>query len=276
MKAERRHELQTNTLAQFLTDLPLYLRFHANKILVGIIIVCLLILLIRHRINTAAEAKTATSAALQTAELGIGQLKLVDQRQGTDVAKAQDRRKIVSQITTAIDQVMSNTDETKDAAIRANASLIEADMYWTLASLPALPGAASQPALTLQSPSESLKAAEIIYQRVLQNYDNLKYDKAAALLGLAAIEENRGNWDKAIDYYNRLNADAAIPQIYKNVATSRIKLVPDLKTPIYIGTFSATQPTSAPSTTQSAGEAATQPTTQAIVAPTTAPASQPQ
>jgi hypothetical protein len=275
MKAERRHELQTNTLAQFLTDLPLYLRFHANKILVGVIILCLLILLIRHRINTAAEAKSATSAALQSAERGIAQLKQIDQLQSTDVGRAQERRKIVSEITNAIDQVITNTDESRDAAIRANASLLQADMYWTLATLAPLPGAATQPGLAQQSPADNLKNAENTYQNVLQQYDNLKYDKAAALLGLAAIEENRGNWDKAIDYYNRISADKAIPQLYKDVATSRIKLIPELKTPIYIGTFSATQPTSAPATTQSAGEATTQPTSQMIAAPTTAPTSRP-
>src|SRR3954452_20543299 len=98
MKGQRRHELQTNTLAQFLSDLPLYIRFHANKILFGIIVVCLIILLVRYRSNQSALARQATKESLESAKVGIQQLKAVDRSQTTDAARATERIKIAGQI----------------------------------------------------------------------------------------------------------------------------------------------------------------------------------
>jgi hypothetical protein len=45
MKAQRRHELKTNTLAQQLERLPFTLREHGGKILLAVIAVLLIIVL---------------------------------------------------------------------------------------------------------------------------------------------------------------------------------------------------------------------------------------
>jgi len=281
MKAERRHELQTNTLAAFLTDLPLYLRFHANKILIGVIVVCILILLVRHRINAAAEAKNATANSLATAQRFVEQLAVQDSQLPTDIARAQQRKKIIGDVQMAVAQVLEQTSDANDPALRAEAKLAEANMYWTLANLPVLPGASTMPGASVDSTADLLNKAETGYQNVLKNYGSQKLARTTALFSLAAIEENRHNFDKAKEYYQKLSSDKEVPVMFQNLAKNREALLPKLKTPVYIGTFSSTQPTSAPSTTESTLGASTRPDDVNVVdrflAPllTTQPSSQP-
>ena len=263
MKAERRHELQTNTLAQFLSDLPLYIRFHANKILFGIIVICLIILLVRYRSNQAAIAHQATKDSLESAKIGIQQLKVVDRTQSTDAARAQERAKLAAQVKSAVENVLENTKDPDDAGTRAQALLVQGDLNWTLANLPPVAGAATQPALSSrQTPAEYLANAETAYLKVVKTYPDQGVAKANAWLSLAAIEENRGNWDKAIEYYEKTIADASIAKAFKEVAKSKLAAVPQIRTPVYLGSYSATQPTTAESV-------------QVPFAPTTTPSTEP-
>ncbi len=275
MKAERRHELQTNTLAKVLHDLPLYLRFHANKILVGVIVLCVLVLLVRHRINSARLARESTLDALVNARGAVEQLKSVDRTQTNDVARVQERKKIAGEINSAVDQVLQNTSDPADAAIRADAMVLRGDLYWTLANLPALPGAATQPSAMVaqQSPAEYLAASERAYEAVVSKYDAQKVAKASALLGLAAIEENRGNWDKATAYYDSVVKDTGIAQVFKGLAAQRLAMVPLIRVPVYLGSFSSTRPTSEPSTMPTSSPS-TLPTPLMSVEPSSRPTSQ--
>ena len=66
MKAERRHELQENSLARFIDNLPVMLRLYADRILLAVVLVLLVVVLIRWRMNQT-EAK-ATQTANDLAE----------------------------------------------------------------------------------------------------------------------------------------------------------------------------------------------------------------
>lgn len=261
MKAERRHELQTNSLAQFLSDLPLYIRFHGNKILIGVIVVCLLVLLIRYRMSTAEQARQMTIGSLTSARSGIEQLKLVDRMQSADPAgRVKQRIDLSRQVATAIDQILQSTSDPDDAAVRAEAYVARGDLNWSLANLPEVPGAATQPSLAMPNPPEQyLKQAEDAYQQVLGAYPNQRMAKISALLGLAAIEENRGNWDRATEIYNRMLKDDAISRQFKEMARVRLSIMPQLRTPVYLGSFSSTQPATAPAAATTATLPATQP-----------------
>jgi len=67
------------------------------------------------------------------------------------------------------------------------------------------------------------------------------------LLSLAAIEENRGNWDKAVEYYNKVISDESLARAFKDVARARLAATAQIRTPVYLGSYSATQPTTAES-----------------------------
>lgn len=261
MKAERRHELQTNSLAQFISDLPLYLRFHANKVLFGIIIVCLVILLINYRSRTARAARENSRLSLLAAREGIEQLRFVDRIQPEDSARAMERKQLAAQVSTALDSVLAATSDPQDSTLRAQALIARGDLNWELANLPALQGATTQPSLAMpQTRSSYLDAAEDAYRQALRDYPQQNMAKVNALLGLAAIEENRGNWDKAIEHYNNITRDDAIAAVFKSVARQRLEMIPQIRNPVFMGIFSSTQPTT---------QAATAPSTQP------APATQP-
>jgi hypothetical protein len=72
-----------------------------------------------------------------------------------------------------------------------------------------------------------------------------------------------------------------LPVMFQNLAKNREALLPKLKTPMYFGTFSSTQPTSAPTTLESIIGATTRPedvnVVDRLLAPllTTQPSSQP-
>ena len=61
MKAQRRHELQTNTLAERLSNLPEFWNKHGTKVLLVLVAIALVIVLIRYRISSARQA-TLTAA----------------------------------------------------------------------------------------------------------------------------------------------------------------------------------------------------------------------
>jgi tetratricopeptide (TPR) repeat protein len=264
MKAQqKKQQPRVKAVGSVVNDLPLYVRFHTNKILIGVIVVCLGILLIRYRMSRTDDADFTFRSALDLAQQGIFQLQVSDRTQPTDIARIQERRKLASDISTQLDQVFDNTSESSDPAMRARAWTLRGDFYWTLANLPAMPGAATQPALAMpQKPAEYLESARAAYDEVLAKYDSDKISKASALFGLAAIEENLGNWDKAIAYYNAITSDAQMPAMYKNHAQMRLANVSELRSPVFFGSFSSTQPTTMDSTmvmptSQSTTQAAT-------------------
>jgi tetratricopeptide (TPR) repeat protein len=267
MKAERRHELQTNTLAQFLADLPLYIRFHANKILLGVIVICLVILLLRYRSTQAQKQAAQTREALSEARLTIAQLAVADRFRGNDAERAEYRKRLAQQASSSIDLILATTQDPDDAAIRAEALVIRGDLNWSLANLPVLPGASTQPLLALPRTSEEyLQAAEDAYQQVLASYPSQQMARVTALLGLAAIEENRGNWEQASRYYQQVAADETIASSFRQIAQMRQSIIPQIRMPVYLGSYPATQPSTqatAPLPATAPGPA-TQPTTDAL------------
>jgi tetratricopeptide (TPR) repeat protein len=250
MKAERRHELQTNTLAQFLTELPILLRIHANKLLTGVIIICAIILLVRYRMNASSQAREGARSALDSARRGIEQFSRIEVIPDP-TERIKQRRSLSQQVQTAVEQVLADTSDPDDAPVRAEAYVAQGDLYWAMANLQPLPGAATQPALTMpETPQQYLTRAETAYQRVLKDNPNQFVSKATALLGLAAIEENRAQWEKAIEYYNQVTSDEKAANVFKAIARQRLAMIPQLRSPVYLGAFSSTQPTTEPTTAE--------------------------
>jgi hypothetical protein len=286
MKAERRHELQQNTLASVITDVPLYVRFHANKIMVGIIIVCLLILLVRHRMNAAAESQELVRASLMSARNGIEQLRMVDFSQPSEQGKIQERKKLANQVGAAIEEVIGNAPSS-DTAVQSQAILARGDLNWRLANLSPLEGAATQPALQMErSPEQYLDAAQGAYQEVLRLYSDNGIAKVTATLGLAAIAENRRNWDEAGKHNDTDEADKSLPEVFHQIAKIRKSILPIIRTPVYLGSYGTTQPSDElstlipflpPTTTQSATTAPAESnlSTESLISPATAPANSP-
>ena len=77
MKADRRHELQTNTLARQLHGLPEVLRQHGNKLLMGVVLIALIVLVFRYRDIRARQEQQTLTEALNAAREDIRGIELM-------------------------------------------------------------------------------------------------------------------------------------------------------------------------------------------------------
>ena len=99
-----------------------------------------------------------------------------------------------------------------------------------------------------------LTDADAAYTEILSKYADQKDAVANALLGLAAIAENRRDFAKAGEWYGRVNADASLRNEYHQIAKSRLAMLDDLKKP-----YALAKPTSQPATTEPASMPTTVP-----------------
>src|SRR6266566_5232231 len=179
MKAERRHELQTNTLALWLKwRAPEIWAKYGTHILLGIILVALAIVLARHLMNKPIEEANRAADSLAAAREQIGELSL-------GMRNPNDSHGIVSLIEQAI-------NGSKRPEIQSEAQLALGDYYWTMFNTPQPPGADTQPtAVPGETPEEFLTKAEESYNAALREAANRPYVKSRAQFGLAAVAEAR-------------------------------------------------------------------------------------
>jgi tetratricopeptide (TPR) repeat protein len=268
MKAERRHELQENSLAKWIDNFPVMVRLYADRILLVVVLILLVIVLIRWRMNSAAEKAVVVTNDLATARTGVQRL-ANSQLLGPPEQLATQRSKTIDEVNAAIDSIATNAPSS-DTAVQARSLLTRGDLYWTLANLPDLPGAATQPSLRLaRSKDEYLQQAEESYQNVLKNFPNQSDADLGARFGLAAVDENKRDFDSAAKIYDQIKS-SSVDSMYKDLADTRRKLLPEIKEPILVGELTTKPseaaplvfaPTSQPSTQSSPSIATTQPVT---------------
>jgi hypothetical protein len=292
MKAERRHELAENELAKVIKGAPTFWQQSGGKFLLGLIVVLLIIILIQYRMRSNREGVAQATEQLSMARGYVDQLQADTSQMVWMFAPPHDvalrRKQSISEANAAIENALRLSDERR---IQAEAMLTRGDLNWTAASLPPLPGAATQPSLQMKPPKEYLATAAESYQTVTNSYPDITHADIAARFGLAAINEERGEWDQAKQIYSKISADSSKLGAYKELADARLKAVDLLRQPVIMGK-PATEPAmpaamselpstrpipptiAAPSTTQSTGAAgatAAKPNA-ATTAPTTAPA----
>jgi hypothetical protein len=251
MKAERRHELQTNTLALWLRwKAPEIWQKWGTHILLGIIILLLAFFVGRHLLNKPKEQANRAADAVAVARQEIQQM-LMTGRMPTDP------QSLVTNLETVMEQ-------TKKPEIQAEGHLALGDYYWALFSLPKPPGADTQPSLTtVESPEELLGKAEQNYNAALNDKANAPYVSSRARFGLAAVAEARAyeterksefktsdekNWAAAKEHYQAIVDDKDAPQVLKDEAKWHLEQVTEVRRPIWLA---EAPPSTGPATTQS-------------------------
>src|SRR5439155_12265944 len=143
MKSERRHKLRENELARVITKAPSFWQESGGKFLAACVAVLVVVILIRYRINSNREAATAAVQNLATARTVIEELHSPQLLGGFAPPNetATRRRTLFNDANDAVGRAMTLSDDHK---IQAEALLAKADLSWTLAQLPPLPGAATQ------------------------------------------------------------------------------------------------------------------------------------
>lgn len=239
MKAERRHELKTNALARGLEGLPQYAQLYGNRALLVVIAILALILIVRYRMESNRQATARAREEVEIARREVDRLRDVEfWRLGSPENVADFRNEAAQKANDAIKQAQALSD---DPAIRAQAYLVQGDLDWRLANFPELPGATTRPDQLglprLGSPSamtrdDYLKQSESAYGEVLRLAppgDHLAM--TTARFSLAAIAENRRDWDGATRFYQEIINDPQASKGLKDFAQQRIKELDDLRQP---------------------------------------------
>ena len=236
MKAERRHELAENELAKVIKGAPTFWQQSGGKFLLGLIVVLLIIVLIQYRMRANREGLAASMEQLTVARGYIDTLQAETAQMMWMFAPpndvAQRRKQAMSEANAALENALRLSDERR---IQAEAMLARGDLNWTAASLPPLPGAATQPALQMKPAKEYLATAAEAYQSVSSSYGDVPHADIAARFGLAAIHEQRAEWDQARAIYQKLVADTDKLPSYKQLAEARLTAVDTIRHPIIVG-----------------------------------------
>jgi len=165
MDSEHRHELKENDLAVAITTLKDWWAKHQMKVLGGAVVLAALILAIRYFSASATASRDNEQYALATAPTP--------------------------------EAFRSLAQDTSNDAVKLHANLRGADAILPLVRKPAGVGA---DAISEDKKKQLLDQGESMYQSVL---DAAKHPliRIKARLGLAALAETRGQWDKAKEQY---------------------------------------------------------------------------
>jgi hypothetical protein len=224
-----------------------FLNKYGNSLATGVLIASAVFLFIRWRANSAERARMEVSELLQTAQ---SQVEILHSGRFAASAKPVDMLKSIqqtqTQATSAIERLIGNADA--DVQVRAQAYVLRGDMYWYLANLPPLPGSSSDPSLQLPESSDSLltKAGES-YQQVLREsaFADQHQQINAAHLGLAAIAENKSDWDKATKEFQAVIDDPNAVAVLAEAAKIELAMMARVKQQVYVAPPSGTPTTQA-------------------------------
>ncbi len=167
MKAERRHDLKTNTLAREIENLPELWRRHGNKLLLVLIGIMLIIIVIRYRLTESAQREFSAKTALTKAEAEIAEIKSTPYwLYNTEDAIA---GQFSQQAGFAEDDISEALRSADDPQLRARAYVARGDLNLLWAGFPSLPGATTRPSLAPpHSRDEYLNNAQAAYNEALK------------------------------------------------------------------------------------------------------------
>jgi hypothetical protein len=268
MKAERRHELQTNALAQWLSQAPEFFRKHGSKLLTLVIVVLLVLVVLKYTRSKARERDEVAAAKLANAQDIIQALErrpasAYPGKGAKSLEAAEEAKKYIQEVLA----------EAGDKNLLVRAQLTLGDYYWAAANYPERDPVAAM---------EDLKLAEQAYRRVLAEPGDDPMSSARAHLAMAAIAENQGyalsqqtpppkdnpHWDQAEQHYKAVMDDGRVPEVLRKQGEEARKRLPELRKPLVIAPATARHITAGPATDATMGPV--RPTSRSTTA-TTAP-----
>jgi hypothetical protein len=241
MKSERRHELQTNSLAQALTNAPEFFRVHGSKVLLVVILILLAVILLYNRSKKQQEQLAVGWNNISQARGSIASLAQIARQPMPPTEQLNTRKQIIEAASNALLGI-TNGDNRQ---IAAAAYLAKGDLYWTAAGLPDLPEAATRPQLKMQtSSSDYLALAQEAWQKVVNNFADQPEMVTNAKFGLVAVAENKGQWDTAAKLLQEIKNDPKTLNVFVSLADAQLQRLEKDRTPLYMAP--STQPAPAP------------------------------
>jgi hypothetical protein len=232
------------------SGLILFWERHGNRILLGLTFLALLYALIQYRRSAERRAMESSWDGLEAARRQVAQFRSLDIGRMPPDQIVAEAIGVEGRTMPTLDSIAADDGH---PSVATQALVTRGDLYWTLANLPTLStGPTTQPAPRPgKTTEEYLALAEGSYKRAIQlNGDPVSVN--VARLGLAAIAENRGQWDEAKKIYDALTADANASQAIKTMATFRGRQLEELRRPLFTTpatqAVATTMPATAPTT----------------------------
>ena len=242
MKAERRHELQSNTLALWLRwRAPEIWAKHGSRILLALVLVALAIVLIHRRIKAPEDAANLANNNLENAR-GL-------------IARYNDgmlNRDAVREALVSIDAALGISDRPE---IQAEALVLRGDYHFIIAGRP-LDLRSTQPATPALPSREAMESARRSYEAALVVPDAPPDLRARAHIGLASIAETRAFdaarqagwkdsaeidalWAEAERHFRAVAEATDVPAPVRDEALWRMEQLVQLKQPIWVAPSTA-------------------------------------
>jgi hypothetical protein len=235
MKAERRHELKTNSLVSGLEHFPEHWKEYGSRILLTILIAAITFLLVRYWRERATTQDKQIANSLESTRNELAMLRQLPlQIGGAEPASliADQRQHLAQEADQSIATVLNSS---KSVGELTSAYLSRGDLDWTLANFPELPGAETQPALKVSNREALLDQARASYEKVLEPASSpTPFDIYYARMGLAAIAENQGQWAKAKEQYQAISSAANLPDAFKEDARVKALRLEKIQSPVLI------------------------------------------
>jgi hypothetical protein len=239
MKAEHRHELKTNELAQWLANLPLWARQNLRMIIyIAVVAVLVIATYIYHRYQ-----KTVVTGREQAAmTILLSQLPQQEGRIAQSQAQGVDSSYMLLQAAEDLEKIANNTkrDDVAALSLIKEGEILRTELQFRL-------GTISRENLTNQ-----ITTAKDKYTKALDTYLKRSPNhqlEALAKLGLGLCEEELGNLDSARSLYNEVatNTDFAATSPAA-AAKQRLLLMDSFNTKLVLKPSPRPAPSTAPQT----------------------------
>lgn len=263
MKAQRRHELQTNSLSLWIRwKLPEYWEKHGSKVLLVLVFIALGIVLIQWRLEAPKKAEAAAAAQIAAGRQAL------DQFRGFASSPA-EAEEILQHANTA-------AKLSDRPGILAEADRLKGDYYWEL-SLHNVDPTTKPSASAIRQREDALNSAQEAFEKVITVQGASPESIGSAYMSLAAIEEQRAweisrqgggkpsaeaekHWDAAKGYYQKVVDSPNMLDLHKTLAKAELAQLEELRKPVWIVAGSDLDmfgPSSRPSTQPAATHPAT-------------------
>ena len=223
MKAEHRHELKTNELAEWLLNLPLWAKQNLRTIIyVAVVIVLVAGTYFYHRYQ-----KTVVAGREQAAlTILLSQLEPQKARVAQTQAQGVDSSYTLLQVAEELDTIANNTKQDDVAAMSLikEGEILRTELHFRLGTV------------TPDDVTNQITRAKDKYTKAIDIYLKRSPNRsleALAKLGLGLCEEELGNLDQARKIYNEVAADAAFEATTPAAAAKqRLALMDSFNKPI--------------------------------------------
>lgn len=203
MKAEERHKLKSNELAESLHELPHFIKEHGSRILT-VVIVILMVLVGYNWYSRVSSATSQEEIARLQSLLAQSRTMQRNAAISAQLGRDDDADSLILRDSYDADTLANNfgilATDTSDIPIGMMALLQKAQAIrsgWLF----------SDRAITAEEKAAKCGQAESLYNEILSKYAGNALACGMAKMGLGLVAEERGDWDKAREIYSEIAAD---------------------------------------------------------------------